>query len=97
MGKGHPSDILSFVPVGSHTELAIATAQTLTPPAHATKIMMQAIEKNLRYTVDGTVPTTTKGFRLTAGEYIIFPLAKSNVIKVIEESATCDFQYQWGR
>jgi hypothetical protein len=89
---------LDFNPVGDHTELAINTAKTLTPASGATKLLIQAITQNLRYTLDGTTPTTTKGFRLVADtDPLIIPVGADTVVMVIEEAATCDFQYQWGQ
>lgn len=92
-----PRDALIFNPIGAHTELAINAVKTLTPPDGATKVMIQAITQNLRFTLDGTAPTTTKGFQLSSSDGpLIVPLGKNTTVKVIEEVATCDFQYQWG-
>jgi hypothetical protein len=91
-------DTFTFNPVGSHNDgLAIVAAQTLTPPTGATKLMIQAADKNVRYTLDGTVPTASKGFRLAADGLPVVILIESGVtVKVIEEAATADLQYQWG-
>ena len=91
-------DVLMMNPVGSHYDgTDISSAVTLTPATGATKLMIQALDQAVRITLDGTTPTTVKGFQLAAGDpAIIIPLGKDTTIKVIEEAATADIQYQWG-
>lgn len=90
-------DAFTFNPVGSHTELDISTVKTLTVPDQATKVMVQALDQNARYTLDGTDPTTSKGFQMLANNpAIIIPIGSGMTIKFLEEAATCDFQYQFG-
>ena len=98
MAKGHVQDTFEFEPVGAHVDgPTISSATTLTAPANATKILIQALDQNVRFTLDGTAPTATKGFRLTAGDPpILIPLGNTTVLKVIQEAATADLQYQWG-
>lgn len=98
MAKGDPRDTLQFDPVGSHSDGAtISSATTLTPPTGATKILIQALEKNVRFTLDGTAPEAAKGFQLKAGDPpLLIPLGNATVLKVIQEEATADVQYQWG-
>lgn len=96
--KGDPRDALAFDPIGSHTyNTDISSATTLTPPAGATKIKMQAVAQNVRYVLDGSTPTAAIGFQLKAGDPpLIIPLGNNTTIKVIQETATPDFNYQWG-
>ena len=98
-GNGLPTD-LPFTPIGSHTsQNNLSTARTLTPPNPlATKLLVQCITQNVRYTLDGSTPTATTGFRLVAGDspYII-PVAEGNTVKFIEETATAVLQSQWGK
>ena len=98
MAKGDPGDTLEFNPVGSHVDgTVITSAVTLTPPTGATKILIQAVGQNIRITLDGTVPAATTGFVLVANDPpLLIPLGNDTVLKVIEESATADIQYQWG-
>lgn len=86
-------------PVGAHNDgHDISSAVTLTPPATATKVIIQAIEQNIRFTLDGTTPTATKGFQIVAGESpITIPVGSGTTLKVIEETATADMQYQWSK
>jgi hypothetical protein len=96
--QGDWRDQLNFNPVGAHVSGAtISSATTLTPPAGATKIMLQALTQNVRITFDGTAPEAAKGFQLKAGDPLaILPLGKDTVIKVIQEQASASLQYQWG-
>lgn len=93
------TDELQFEPVGAHSSgQSIATVWTPTRPAKATKILVQVLDQHARYTLDGTDPTTTSGFQLTRGNdpYII-PIHPNATFKIIEESATCDLELQWGK
>ena len=87
-----------FKPIGAHTTNAtLSSAVTLTIPANATKLLMQAITQNVRITLDNTTPTATVGFQLRAGDpAVVIPIAVGTVIKVIEETATATIQYQFG-
>lgn len=89
---------LQFTPVGSHSDGAtISSATTLSKPAGATKLLIQALGQNVRFTLDGTAPTASKGFQLKAGDPpVVIPISASTVVKVIEETATADLQYQYG-
>jgi hypothetical protein len=98
MAKGHPLDAPNFDPVGDHVDGPdISSAVTLTAPTGATKIMIQAVTQNIRYTLDGTAPTTSVGFLLKADDpAVILPLGNNTTIKVIQVAATADLQYLWG-
>lgn len=87
-----------FTPVGAHSDGAtISSATVLTAPAGANRLLIQALTQNVRYTLDGTTPTATKGFQLKAGDPpVLIPFRAGIVITVIEETATADLQYQWG-
>lgn len=92
------ADAFIFNPVGAHDDgETISSAVTLTPPEGATKLMVQAHVQNVRFTLDGTAPTASLGFQIAAGDPpIIIPLGNGTTIKVIEEAATADLQFQWG-
>jgi len=93
-----PRDALTFSPLGAHSSGAtISSATTLTPATGATKLLVQALTKNVRFTLDGTAPTASLGFQIVAGDPpVVIPVGNGTVIKVIEESATASLQYQWG-
>lgn len=91
-------DALAFNPIGSHYDgTTISSATTLTPPEGAEKLLIQALSQNVRFTLDGTAPTSSKGFQLVAGDPpTLIVLGDNTTLKVIEEAATADVQYQWG-
>lgn len=93
----NPADIYNTNVVGSHSDGAtISSATTLTPPTGATKILIQALDQNVRFTLDGTAPTASLGFQLKAGDpAVMIPVGAGMTLKVIEEAATADLQYQW--
>ena len=84
--------------VGAHTQNAtLSSAQTITIAAGTTKLLIQAFTQNVRYTLDGTVPTATKGFRLTAGnDPTMIPVVTGQTVKLIEEAASASIEYQLG-
>ena len=88
-----------FTPVGGHYDgTAISSALTLTPVSDATKILIQALSQNVRFTLDGTTPTATKGFQLCVGDPpVLIPVTSGTTLNVIEETAGADVQYQWGK
>ena len=96
MAKGDYRDVFMFEPVGAHNDgLDISSAVTITIPTGATKILMQVQTQNARYTLDGTAPTASKGFQLKDGDPpIIITFGNATVLKMIEEAATADLQYQ---
>jgi len=92
------SDLLRFDPIGNHVGgTSISSATTLTPEDGATKLLIQALDQNVRFTLDGTTPTASMGFQLVAGDPPVMIWAAGATVKVIEEAATADIQYQWGR
>jgi len=92
------SDLLRFDPVGSHYDgTAISSATTLTPPDGATKLLIQALAQSVRITLDGTAPETARGFQLKPGDPPVMIWTAGATVKVIEEAATADLQYQWGK
>ena len=90
--------IWGFRPLGSHSDGAtISTAVTLTIPSGAQKLLIQALTQNVRLTLDGTAPEIAKGFQLKAGDPpIMIPISTGVTVKVIQEAATADLQYQFG-
>ena len=91
-------DMLRFDPIGSHADgTDISSAATLTPADGATKLLIQALDQNVRLTLDGTTPTASKGFKLVAGNAPVMIWTAGATVKVIEEAATADIEYQWGK
>jgi len=87
-----------FRPLGAHNDgTDFSSAATVTIPAGATKLMIQTTDQDIRFTLDGTDPTTSKGFKLVKDrDPIIIPLSQKTTIKIIEAAATADVQYQFG-
>jgi len=84
-------------PVQDHVSNgSLSAAVSIAVPESATLLLIQAISKNVRVTLDAsTTATATVGFQVTAGTAQYFPLASSKTISVIEESATATVQYQF--
>ena len=90
--------VFQFNPIGAHNDgLNIVAVVELAAPQGANKIMFQALDQNVRFTLDGTDPTTTLGFQLQSDDPpVILTIESRATVKVIEEAATADLQYQWG-
>ncbi len=86
-----------FQPEGSHTRnAALSSAVTLTKPSGAGLIILQCETQNVKFTLDGTTPTATVGFLLTAGDPPILVPVAGAAVKVIEVAASASVNYQWG-
>lgn len=84
-----------FSPTGSHVSQSVSGVYSPTTPGDATKVLVQAITQNIRFTLDGTTPTSSVGFRITAGDPpMVIPVSGS--VKFIEEIAGAVLQLQWG-
>lgn len=90
---------LTFKPLGDHTSNStLSTATTLARAAGGTLLLVQAITQNVRLTLDGTTPTASVGFQLKAGDPpALWPVPVEAEVKVIEETASANIQYQWGQ
>jgi len=84
-------------PVGSHSSGAtISSATTITIPSGARYILIQTLTQNVRYTLDGTIPTASLGFQLKAGDPPVAVWCETGVtLNVIQEAATASLQYQF--
>lgn len=91
-------DSLGFAPVGSHTQnAALNVAVALTKPGLGeNKLLVQVSTQNVRYTLDGTTPTASKGFQILAGEKELIPITGKTTVTVIEEVASASIDYQFG-
>jgi len=87
----------AFTPVGSHVSQSMSGVYTPTIPEGANKALVQAFTQNIRYTLDGTTPTSSLGFRLTKDDPpTIVPVAPGGALNFIEESSGSTLQLQWG-
>lgn len=93
---------LPFTRLGAHgSDSDMSTAQEITRGAgaeEATCILLQCEGANVRYTLDGTDPTSSLGFVLTAGaDPVLIPMPEGNTLKVLEAGTSAILQWQWGR
>ena len=101
-GPATKTDLTIFQPIGTHQQRAdLAAVQTLARPntdPTPTKLMVQVVgQSNVRFTIDGSVPTAAFGFRLTTGDAaVIITIHQSTVLQFIEEAATATLNYCWG-
>ncbi len=94
-------DLAPFNPIGTHQQnSSLATVQTISPPGAGSRaqevdrIIVQAFTQNIRYTLDGSDPTTAFGFRLTAtNDPITIKLGPNTTLKFVEEAATAILSY----
>ena len=101
-GPAQKVDLTVFQPLGTTRQRADLTVARTMPRINVdptpTKVMLQAIAQNVRYTLDGSTPTPTFGFALIAGAApTIVTYHQSTIIQVIEEGATATLVYCWGK
>lgn len=87
----------SYSIVGAHTQdTTISSATVIALPAGANGLLIQATGQAIRYTLDGTTPTSSLGFVLAtsfAPVLITFP-GDDTVLTVIESAASAAIEYQ---
>lgn len=90
------ADAYTLVPIGAHiANSSLSSAAPVTMPANATHLLVQALTANIRYTMDGTTPTASVGFRITADQDpILIPAAKETRLNFIQEAANASLQAQ---
>ena len=89
---------MSFRPMEAHQTMTLGSG-VVSPyfPPGANKIMLQAIAKALRYTLDGTIPSATVGFQLAAAASpIILEINEKTKLQVIREESGTILQYVVG-
>lgn len=94
----------AYLPLGSSTEnSSLSSVLTITAPAYATGLLIQALTQNIRITLDGSTPatgtgSTGAGFQIAAGAAtVLIPVREGQQIKVIEEAASAVITYLWVR
>lgn len=90
---------LGFNPVGAHGQYiagGVDLAQTIPIPAGASQCWLQPLLQNIRVTLDGTAPLSTKGFQVVKGDWVLIPVGPATVIKVISETPGASLEYQFG-
>lgn len=84
-----------LTPIGAYQELTLTTttAQELTVATGTHLVWLQAGDNNVRYRLDDVDPTTTTGFVLFAGDYIL-PPGLVYRMRFISESGTATLRAQ---
>lgn len=95
-----------FTPVGAHIAGTDISSATVIMPGDmgltlsADKVLIQTTAQNIRYTLDGTTPTLTRGFQLKSTDIprqiIIRPETGGVILTVIEEAGGAVLQVQFG-
>lgn len=87
----------SFAVIGSHTQnSSLSSAVTVTLTSGANGLLVQCTGTNVRYTLDGTTPTSTTGFVLyaTANPVLLLASNDDTQFKFIESAASAVLIYQ---
>lgn len=86
--------------VGAHQSLAVASVTNVPIPAGANAMFIQSTGQNVRITLDGSNPTTGRGFQIRAGDapflLVLMPLGTGGQpsILALQESATATLEVQ---
>ena len=90
----------AFRPRDENTHQAVllpATVLTLNIPKGATEIVVQAVEENIRMTMDNTLPSATVGFQLVAGNVPVrIIITERTTLRFIREADGAYLQYEYG-
>jgi len=88
--------VAPYFPVGAHTANTSLTGVVTVPcPEGATGLLVQAADQNIRFTLDGSGPTSTSGFVLKADDPpVLIPLIPGQAVLFTQETATAQLQYQ---
>ena len=86
----------AVAPVGDHTHIDdLSSVVEVNVPVGATRIMMQSRVKSVRFTLDGTDPTSSLGFILLYEQgHVILPI-KGCRLKFIQQTASAEMDYQF--
>lgn len=87
----------AFSIIGSHTRnTSLSSAVAITLPAGANALLVQCTGQNVKYTLDGTTPTSSVGFVMVANAspVIITHVSEDTVLTVIETAASAVLEYQ---
>jgi len=71
-----------------HRQNAVDSLFTYNVPKQCTRVAVQAVEENIRYTTNGTNPTASSGFLLKAGDPpFLIEITPTTTLKFISETA----------
>jgi len=99
-GPAQPVYQKPFDPMTSYTHQSHtlgASAEVIYQPPGANVIRFQALAQNIRYTLDGTIPTAASGFQMAASAVpLTLELTESTILTVIREQSGAILQYEFG-
>lgn len=87
----------AFTVVGAHTQnSSLSSVVTVSVPNGANGLLVQCTGQNVRYTLDGSTPSSTNGFVLyaTSSPVIIVAGSDDTSLKFIETAASAVLIYQ---
>lgn len=89
--------LTSVLTVGAHQGPITVpdTGLVITKPATATHIQFQAFVQNIRYTIDDSAASATKGFQLIPVTISTIPIPNSTLNIFPEATPGSTIQYQW--
>ncbi len=86
----------TFHPIGSHMSIQNLNGVLTLEGRGCTRIMACATQRNLRFTLDGSLPISNRGFVLSPSTTPMI-LYTNAIIKITKEaSAAAGLEYQWG-
>ena len=88
-----------FTPMANqpHVQRLVNSLFTMNIPLHCGVVLVQALTQNIRYTTNGTNPTASSGFRLTAGnDPIAIMVTDKTTLKFVAETAGAYLEYEFG-
>lgn len=96
-GGVFPIGPLQIALVGLHVDSPLegTSDTTLSRPAGATHLQLQAFVQNVRYTLDESEATLTHGFQLIPGSVSTIPSPSSSIRLFPEATPGGKINYQW--
>lgn len=92
-----PQNLIRYRSIGAHVATTLgAGATVITIPDRADGVRIATLTQDVYFTINGTVPTTSLGFKLTAGaEERFIPLSKKDTLTVIRAANGAILQHQF--
>jgi hypothetical protein len=85
-----------YTPVGGHVTIRLqGRVETVNAPDGANAVLVQANASGVRYTLDGSEPTSKRGFRLGDGAPVLLPV--SGPISVVDAKPGAILEAQFVR
>lgn len=93
-----PIELGLFYPLDTHiSETLDANVYTPTIPTRVKLVVVQAIDQNIKYTLDGTNPTSVAGFLIPKDQHpITIPISNATTLKFIRVASGAILELQFG-